>query len=111
MSALVPCTPGGSSHWSQRTALDGRDYLLTFDWCQRDGRWRLDVADADGVAIVSGVTLVARGYPLAGVLDARRPAGDLVVIDSTGANDLDPRFSDLGARFRLVYFAAAELRA
>ena len=111
MSALVPCVPGGVSRWSQRTALDGRDYLLTFDWCQRDGRWRLDVADADGVAIVSGVTLVTRGHPLAGVIDTRRPAGDLVVVDATGANDLDPGFADLGARFRLVYFTAAELRA
>ena len=111
MSALVPCVPGGVSRWSQRTALDGRDYVLTFDWCQRDGHWRLDIADADGVAIVSGVTLVTRGHPLAGVIDTRRPAGDLVVVDATGANDLDPGFADLGARFRLVYFTAAELRA
>lgn len=111
MSALVPCTPSGVARWTQRTALDGRDYLLTFDWNQRDGRWRLDVADAAGVPLATGVSLVTRGYPLAGVVDALRPAGDLVVVDATGANDLDPGFADLGARFQLVYFTAAELRA
>ena len=36
-------------------------------------------------------------------------AGDLAVTDATGANDVDPGFADLGARFHLVYLTAAEL--
>jgi hypothetical protein len=58
---------------------------------------------------VSGAVLVTRGHPLQGVIDVRRPAGDLAVVDTTGANDVDPGWSDLGSRFLLVYLTAAEL--
>lgn len=109
MPSPIPCTPSGDATWTQRTALDGRDYLLTFDWSQREGHWRFTVADQDGVAIRSGLLLVA-GLPLLlGTTDTRRPAGDVVCVDTTGASDVDPGFSDLGTRFALVYFTAAEL--
>lgn len=109
MSQFVPCTPGGVARWTQRTALDGVDYLLTFRWSQRDGHWLLDVADAQESPIVSGLALVVGPVLLAGVVDVRRPAGELVVVDTTGANDLDPAFDDLGTRFVLTYVTAAEL--
>lgn len=108
---LVPCTPNGDASWSQRTALDGVDFTLAFRWSQRDGHWLLDVADAEGVAIRHGLALVPSVDLLAGVIDERRPAGKLAVLDTTGALDADPGFSDLGARFVLVYFTAAELAA
>lgn len=114
MSAFIPCAPSGAAYWVQRTALDGRDYLLTFRWSQREGVWRLDLADLDGVAIVSGLVLVVGVSLLRGVVDTRRPAGELVVIDTSGAQDRDPGFDDLGApgaRFVLAYFTAAELAA
>ncbi len=108
---LVPCIPAGSSTWSQRTALDGVDFTLTFRWSQRDGHWLMDIADSEGVAIRHGLMLAPNVDLLAGVIDTRRPAGKLAVLDTTGALDLDPGFSDLGARFQLVYFTAAELTA
>jgi len=105
---VVPCTPGGQAFWTQRTALDGREYVLTFAWNARDGHWYLDVADQDGAALATGCALVV-GYPLLyGVTDARRPAGDLAVLDTTGANDVDPGFADLGGRFQLVYYTQAD---
>lgn len=105
----IPCTPDGCATWTQRTALDGRDYVLAFRWNQRAGSWTLDLADQDGAAIASGCVLVA-GYPLLkGVTDARRPPGELAVLDTFGLDDLDPAFSDLGTRFVLVYVTAAEL--
>ncbi len=105
----IPCTPNGTAHWTQRTALDGVDFNLSFDWNQRDGHWRLSIRDASGVAIRSGIVLVVNELLLRGVVDARRPAGELAVIDATDANDTDPGFSDLGARFKLIYATAAEL--
>ena len=66
---LVPCTPNGDSSWSQRTALDGTDYTLTFRWSQRDGHWLLDLADAERVAIRSGMLLAPNVDLLAGVID------------------------------------------
>lgn len=105
----VPCTPSGVSCWTQRTTLDGASFVLKFDWYGRDGKWRLSLADADGVPIRTGIVLVTGVRLLARVVHPRRPRGDLAVIDATGANDVDPGFSDLGARFRLYYITAEEL--
>jgi hypothetical protein len=105
---IVPCTPVGTAAWSQTTTLDGREFVVRFTWNQRDGHWYVDLADQDDAAIVSGRALTLGVTLLAGVTDARRPAGDLAVLDTTGANDLDPGFADLGARFQLVYFTAAD---
>jgi len=105
----LPCTPGGAASWEQRTTLDGREFVLAFDWNQRTGQWSLALADQDGVAIASGRALVVGHALLQGCVDPRRPPGELLVDDATGATDLDPGFADLGARFRLVYLDAAEL--
>ena len=62
----------------------------------------------DGLALVTGRRL------LRGVVDARRPAGELVVVDTSGANDVDPGFAEIGgpgARFVLMYVTAAEMAA
>lgn len=104
MQSLIPCTPGGSSSWTQRTALGGEEFALRFDWVQRDGHWRLDIADAAGVPIRSGVVIVSGGGSiLRGVTDARRPVGVIGVVDTEQRDDVDPGFADLGTRFLLVY--------
>jgi hypothetical protein len=46
---------------------------------------------------------------LAGVIDARRPRGELIVVGALDRADLDPGFADLGDAFVLIYFDAAEL--
>lgn len=109
MASYVPCAFGGAPCWTQTTSLDGRDYQMTFDWNQRMGRWMLRLADQDGVAIRSGMILNVDVPLLQGVVDPRRPPGELVVVDTSGSNDLDPGFSDLGTRFVLAYFSAADL--
>lgn len=105
----VPCTPNGEADWTQRTALGGVDFLLRLRWSQREGHWLLTVSDADGVAIASGVVLVVGVYLLRRVVDSRRPAGELLVVDVSGANDVDPAFTDLGDRFALLYLDPSEV--
>lgn len=105
----VPCSPNGSACWTQRTALDGSDFVLSFDWNQRTGLWLFSVADQDGVPIVSGRALTTGTLLLKGVRDSRRPKGEFVVEDTTQRNDADPAFDDLGGRFLLVYVDASEL--
>jgi len=109
MILAIPCTPSGAARWTQTTALDGREYQLTFDWLQRMGRWCLHLADSRGAAIRTGIILQTDALPLRGVVDVRRPPGELVVYDSRGIGDLDPGFGDLGTRFQLLYVDAAEL--
>jgi hypothetical protein len=108
MPLLVPCTPNGSASWRQRTSLDGRDYVLRFRWNQRDGHWFLSIADPTDVVIASGIKLVTDFPLLLGVVDARRPPGELFVSDAQGRAE-DPGFADLGARFLLRYMTRAEL--
>lgn len=109
MGVVIPCKPDGAARWSQRTALAGRDYQLSFDWIERAGRWLLALADQDGTPIRDGVALVAGRPLLRGLVDARRPPGELLVLDGKGLYDLDPGFLDLGSRFLLMYFDPGEL--
>lgn len=109
MIFTVPCVPAGSALWTQRTALDGTDYLMTFDWNQRAGAWSFALADSEGVPIRGGAMLLAGALPLRGVTDPRRPPGELILLDTLERADLDPGFADLGGRFQLLYADAAEL--
>lgn len=106
----VPCAPGGASHWTQTTALDGVDFVLTFDWNQRMGRWTLTLADAGGTVLRAGMVLVVNTRLLRGLVTPGRPAGELTVVDTLGRGDADPGFADLGARFQLAYLDAEEMR-
>lgn len=116
MISEIPCTPAGESHWSQLTTLAGRNYLLEFDWNQRDGKWYLTLALEDGTVIRRGIPVVS-DYPLLwGLIDARRPPGELIVRDTVGGpaseernTALDPAFDDLGARFVLCYIDPEDL--
>lgn len=109
-TSTVPCSPAGSARFTQVTSLDGRDFQLAFAWSQRRGAWTLDVADVNGAAIRAGAALVTE-YPLVrAATDARWTGGELLLLDTTGA-DGDPGFDDLGTRFELVYYDAADWAA
>lgn len=92
--------------YEMRTLLDGREYILTFDYNGREDRWYMTVADIDGSAIYRGVKMVT-GIPLlARCADRRRPAGDFMVIGPT-----DPGFEQWGTDGTavLVYFTEEEI--
>lgn len=112
MSTLtIPCEPRGQALWTQTATLAGRDYLLTFRWAQRTGRWSLDVADQDAAPIVSGQVLAPGFGVLRGSTDTRRPPGDLVLLDTQAPPITDPSFTSLGARHVLLYLDGDELAA
>lgn len=98
----IPCTPSGQPFWNQRTTLSGQDYLLSFQWSQRDGHWFLSLADADNSPIFSGRKLVDSANLFARLLDPRLPPGALIVLDTQLAGK-DPDFSDLDSRCLLFY--------
>lgn len=98
----IPTSYAATGAGKQRTALDGVEYVLQFDWNDRQKRWSFSLADQDEVPIVSGVTLVADWPLLSLVTDARRPLGELVAWDTSGAG-LDPGLADLGDRVQFTY--------
>lgn len=92
----------------QRVRLDGRDYLLDFDWNAREGFWYLHLSDQSGTAIACGLKLAVGGRIAHRVTDARAPAGAMVVIDTTAAG-LEAGIDDLLARVLLAYVEDATL--
>lgn len=109
---LIPCEARGQALWTQRTTLAARDYELTFRWSQRAGRWSIDIADQDGDPIASGRVLVPGISILRGVRDARRPPGEIVLVDTQAGGTValdDPTFASFGLRHRLAYVDGAEL--
>lgn len=93
--------------FTQRSKLDGREYVIAFVWNEREARWFFDLADENGDPIVSGVKVIPNFPLLRRVVDARCPPGELAAVDNTG--DAPILFSDLGTRAVFVYYAAAEL--
>jgi hypothetical protein len=107
MSYRIP-TSNVDPFYSQITDLDGTDYVLTFEWNNRDQAWYLSIADINGDPIVTSLRLVPEWRLLRRVIDERRPQGELFLHDESGAG-LPPGFEDLGTRCTLFYVPAADL--
>ncbi len=88
--------------------LDGVSYSLTFWWNFRDLAWYLDVANASGEVIRSGIKIVLSVNLFNGVHGL--PSGSLLAVAS------DPGLAriqkaDLGSVVDLIYATAAEVAA
>ena len=101
MIVVIPTSTRES--WYQETVtLDGVDFVLTCAWCERERRWYLDIATADGTVLRSGIKIVADRPLTQRMTDDLRPLGELWCLDWTGL-DGDPDLRDLGARCALLY--------
>jgi hypothetical protein len=96
-----------ASHFRQRTALDGREYILDFRWSQREGRWYLDLSDSSGARLASSIKLVVH-QPLLKRLRSipGLPPGELLLLDSR-PTPAAPGLEELGAVDSLIYVEAA----
>lgn len=102
---VIP-TSRTEAHYEQVTQLDGRAYVLRFDWHERTSRWILTVYTQDRELLADGLTLVS-DYPIASrVRDARFWPGTMMVISTDG---LPPGLEDFypDGRCFLAYFPAA----
>jgi hypothetical protein len=85
-----------------RPTLDGRAWALKFTWNARARFWYLDVADASGVEVGSGIAAVVSMNLLGGIAHDRRPPGQLWIQDTSGRQAEAGR-DDLGRRHRVLY--------
>jgi hypothetical protein len=90
--------------------LDGRDYVLTLLYNQREDRWYISIADDESLPLLSGLKLQAN-WPLfwRHRYNSALPPGDIMAVSTS--DNLPPSLSDLGEgkRCELIYFDNAEL--
>lgn len=92
------------------TTIEGVDFGLGVRWNERDGAWYLDVFDADGVEIATGVKVVL-GAALGGWVDHWLfRAGMMRAVDLTGSG-VDAGRLDLGSRIQVVRYRLDEVEA
>lgn len=107
MPVIVPVFPG-EPLYQERVRLDGRDFVLRFDWSHREGRFYLSIKDAEETLLLLGAKIVANwGILTRSHHDPRLPPGELIPIDIEGGGE-PPGFDDFGTRVRLFYYAADE---
>jgi len=96
----IPTTSEGLQEVS--VDLDGTVFILTLNYNSRDSFWYLDIKDADGVDIRSGIKGVVNWPLTLGMVEEALPPGDLYFIrtDNT-ANEILK--AELGTDGLLVY--------
>ncbi len=106
---VIPIT-ADEPHQRFEVDLEGATFVLVLDWNQREGFWYASLELPDGTQLLDGRKVVL-GVPMFRRLtDPRRPPGDLVFIDTSGA-DLEAGRLDLGTRVVAVYLDRADIDA
>lgn len=109
MAFIVPTEPDVPLY-VQRVTLTDREYLMHFDYNQRENRIYLDISLPDGSYLVRGWKMVT-GIPFGPrIADRRMFTGALLVVTDQ-ADRSPPGLGELGSdrRCQLLYFTAEEL--
>lgn len=96
--------------FKQFTSIDGKDYLLTFTYNQRELCYYLTIGTEATEDIVRGLKLVCSWPLLLGHRDERLPKGTLMVVSNT-TDSTTPDLGELGVgkRCELMYFSVGDL--
>lgn len=107
MPLTIPL-PTGIPHFALSVELDRETFKLSFRWNARAAAWFMAIDTPEGSPI-QGSKRLAVDFPLnVRSRDARRPAGNLVAVD-TSDKQLEAGLEDLGGRVQLLYYVAGEL--
>jgi len=96
----LPQTTGRAFRF--QAVLSGVLYKFAFEYDVRDSSWYFHVFDAAGAALAMGQRACVNIPLLAQLTDTRKPAGWLMLIDTSNQYQ-DPGRDDLGSRVKLVY--------
>lgn len=101
----IPCALD-TPLYSQRVTLDGTEYILLFDWNDREARWYLSLFTIDEKPLATGIKVIANWSLLRRYKGNAVPSGVLMAVDMSPMGGEPPGFTELGARVKLVYFPA-----
>lgn len=99
----------GNARYRQSTSFDGIGYVLYFRYNSRDGRWYVDIHDAEDLPIqgFTGRKLVTDWIVGRLSTDPRKLLGTLLIVTQT-AIPFDPGLNDLGQAVLMQYITAGE---
>lgn len=98
---LIPVPNLGVPLWEERVTLNGTEFLILFDWHDREQRWYITISDAQGNVITAGIKLVP-GWPLYNRETLpQAPKGNFVIADP---QNLPPALADFGQRSLLLFY-------
>jgi len=88
----------------RRVKLSGIEYVVEFDYHERQDRWYFTLRDSAEVVLIAGQRVRAnRVINEQHVKRAGYPAGLLLFIDNTASAGLNVGYADLGTRVKLYY--------
>lgn len=101
-ASLIPLR-NDAPFFDVRVILSEDEYVLSFNWNERESAWYMSLFDSLSVPIKEGVRLSVGNALLRSLTySPRRPPGDFIVLD-TSNKDIDPGLTDLGQRVIVVY--------
>jgi hypothetical protein len=86
----------------QEVTLEETPYRFTFKWNTRGAYYSIDIATAEGVALVSGLKMALNAALLRKHPGRGLPPGELIVIDPSGSYE-PIAFDDPEQRISLIY--------
>jgi len=100
----IPFTPGGGNQFFSAD-FGSVTYHFAFAWrAARDAGWTLDISDASGTILVSGIPLVTGADLLAPY--QHLGLGAALHVRTDGDPDIPPTFDSLGRTSRLIWETA-----
>jgi hypothetical protein len=93
----------GTPLFDMRTTLNGVEYVLLFDWHDRESRWYMSVFDVSGNTITAGIKLLANWPLYSRETLPQAPHGQFIVSDPEG---LPAQLADFGLRTVFQFWPA-----
>jgi hypothetical protein len=106
MALWVIPTSTTETVYTEIVEIEGREYVLRFDWSERESIWYLSIYDQDENPLALSLRLVVGKSLLVGKRDPRLPPGQMAAVDATGT-DTEAGVDELGKRVFLMYQDAA----
>ena len=100
----IPVPQLGAPLFTERVTLAGSEFVLTFDWHDRESRWYMHIADVNGNIITAGLKLIPAWPIYERETFRNRPLGQFVVFDPSV---LPPALMDFGQRSFLIFYPNA----
>lgn len=102
---IIPTPVTAEPLRTQETQLEGKTYVLTYDYSGREDKWYLSMADVNGNTLISAVKLVPNLNLLRTLTADEQPGGKLYL---TTVDSLDPTLDTIDEAI-LFYQPLADL--